>query len=94
MHQQLWGYRVEEKIYLGVRERERLNIAATVYYSEINSTDTFKGAHNITSIPLFVLTDDNDTARHSACLHLHTKGRCQKGAVTRKYPDCAVCYQL
>ena len=26
MHQQLKGYRVEEKIYQGVREREMLNI--------------------------------------------------------------------
>ena len=26
MQQQLWGYKVEEKIYLGVRERERLNV--------------------------------------------------------------------
>ena len=26
MHQQLWGYKVEEKIYLGVRERKRLNM--------------------------------------------------------------------
>jgi hypothetical protein len=26
MDQQLRGYKVEEKIYLGVRERERLNI--------------------------------------------------------------------
>ena len=26
MRQQLWGYKVEEKIYLGVRERKRLNI--------------------------------------------------------------------
>jgi hypothetical protein len=25
MHQQLWGYRVEEKLYLGVREQKRLN---------------------------------------------------------------------
>ena len=28
MHQQLWGYKVEEKTYLGVRERKTLNIAA------------------------------------------------------------------
>jgi hypothetical protein len=28
MHQQLWGYKVEEKIYLGVREIKRLNISA------------------------------------------------------------------
>jgi hypothetical protein len=27
MQQQLWGYKVEKKIYLGVRERKRLNIA-------------------------------------------------------------------
>jgi hypothetical protein len=25
MHQQLWGYRVEEKLYLGVREQKTLN---------------------------------------------------------------------
>jgi hypothetical protein len=30
MHQQLWGYKVEEQIYLGVRERKSLNIAALV----------------------------------------------------------------
>ena len=28
MHLQLWGYTVEEKICLGVRERKRLNITA------------------------------------------------------------------
>ena len=26
MHGQLWGYKVQEKIYLGVCERERLNV--------------------------------------------------------------------
>jgi hypothetical protein len=25
MHQQLWGYKIEEKLYVGVREQERLN---------------------------------------------------------------------
>jgi hypothetical protein len=28
MHQELWGYKVEENIYLGVRERKSLNITA------------------------------------------------------------------
>jgi hypothetical protein len=28
MHQQLWGYKVEEKLYVGVREQKRLNTAA------------------------------------------------------------------
>jgi hypothetical protein len=28
MHQQLWGYKVEKKIYVGVREQKRLNTAA------------------------------------------------------------------
>jgi hypothetical protein len=27
MHQQLWGYKVEEKLYAGVREQKRLNTA-------------------------------------------------------------------
>jgi hypothetical protein len=26
MHQQLWGYKVEEKLYLGVREQKGLDI--------------------------------------------------------------------
>ena len=26
MHQQLWGYKLEEKLGLGIRERKRLNI--------------------------------------------------------------------
>jgi hypothetical protein len=30
MHQQLWGYKVEEKLYVGVREQERLNTAGLV----------------------------------------------------------------
>ena len=29
MHQQLYGYKVEKELYLGVRERTRLNIADT-----------------------------------------------------------------
>jgi hypothetical protein len=28
MHQQLWGYKVEEKLYLGVREQKSLNTTA------------------------------------------------------------------
>jgi hypothetical protein len=28
MHQQLWGYKVEEKLYVGVREQKKLNTAA------------------------------------------------------------------
>jgi hypothetical protein len=27
MHQQLWGYKVEEKLYVGVREHKKLNTA-------------------------------------------------------------------
>jgi hypothetical protein len=27
MNQQLWGYKVEEKLYVGVRQQERLNTA-------------------------------------------------------------------
>jgi hypothetical protein len=28
IYQQLWGYKVEEKLYLGVREQKRLNTTA------------------------------------------------------------------
>jgi hypothetical protein len=28
MYQQFWGYKVEEKLYLGVREQKRLNTNA------------------------------------------------------------------
>jgi hypothetical protein len=28
MHQQLWGYKVEDKLYLGAREQKRLNTTA------------------------------------------------------------------
>jgi hypothetical protein len=28
MHQQLWGYNIEEKLYLGVREQKSLNTTA------------------------------------------------------------------
>ena len=28
MHQQLWGYKVEEKLHVGVREQKRLNTTA------------------------------------------------------------------
>jgi hypothetical protein len=31
MCQQLWGYKVEEKLYLGVREQKRLNTTALDY---------------------------------------------------------------
>jgi hypothetical protein len=30
MHQQLWGYKVEEKLHVGVREQKRLNTTALV----------------------------------------------------------------
>jgi hypothetical protein len=30
MYQQLWGYKVEEKLYLGVREQKRLNTTGLV----------------------------------------------------------------
>jgi hypothetical protein len=31
MYQQLWGYKVEEKLYLGVREQKRLNTTELKY---------------------------------------------------------------
>jgi hypothetical protein len=31
MYQQLWGYKVEEKLYLGVRKQKRLNTTDIEY---------------------------------------------------------------
>jgi hypothetical protein len=31
MYQQLWGYKVEEKLYLGVREQKRLNTTGLIH---------------------------------------------------------------
>jgi hypothetical protein len=33
MYQQLWGYKVEEKLYLGVREQKRLNTTDVEQYT-------------------------------------------------------------
>jgi hypothetical protein len=34
MYQQLWGYKVEEKLYLGVREQKRLNTTGVRFTSQ------------------------------------------------------------
>jgi hypothetical protein len=34
MHLQLWGYNLEDKLYLGVREQKRLNTTALDYSHE------------------------------------------------------------
>jgi hypothetical protein len=31
MHQQLWGYKVEDKLYVGVREQRRLNTTDLIH---------------------------------------------------------------
>jgi hypothetical protein len=41
MHQQLWGYKVEEALYLGVREQKMLN-TTDVHYVDIYKSDSFK----------------------------------------------------
>jgi hypothetical protein len=61
MYQQLWGYKVEEKLYLGVREQKRLNTTAlevSVFaifpgYADSNPAegDGFLGAIKINNKP-------------------------------------------
>jgi hypothetical protein len=45
MYQQLWGYKVEEKLYLGVREQKRLNTTAVVYFNETTRRSILEGCH-------------------------------------------------
>jgi hypothetical protein len=40
MYQQLWGYKVEEKLYLGVREQKRLNTTDLDNYMETVTWDS------------------------------------------------------
>jgi hypothetical protein len=50
MHQQLWGYKVEVKLYVGVSEQKRLNTAGLIdsftYLTKIYQT------HHFTSIQI------------------------------------------
>jgi hypothetical protein len=39
MYQQLWGYKVEEKLYLGVREQKRLNTTGISYRLTVRRLD-------------------------------------------------------
>jgi hypothetical protein len=47
MHQQLWGYKVEEKLYLGVREQKRLNTDTLIGLCSYKSS-IHKASFNIT----------------------------------------------
>jgi hypothetical protein len=40
MYQQLWGYKVEEKLYLGVREQKWLNTTGIAYHQRIPPDNT------------------------------------------------------
>jgi hypothetical protein len=43
MYQQLWGYKVEEKLYLVVREQKRLNTTALEHHiGEAKNNVTFQ----------------------------------------------------
>jgi hypothetical protein len=49
MHQQLWGYKVEEKLYLVVREQKRLNTTGLVYHkhTKFNIKQALNYVHNV-----------------------------------------------
>jgi hypothetical protein len=42
MYQQLWGYKVEEKLYLGAREQKSLNTTGLYLVSFIHQRAVFK----------------------------------------------------
>ena len=60
MHQQLWGYKVENKLYLGVGEQKRLNTtdldyAITVFF-QILSKSSFTSRPTIDAVHSQILT--------------------------------------
>jgi hypothetical protein len=50
MHQQLWGYKVEEKLYVGVREQKSLNTTAVRHSLDGNEEQygSFKSGRFVT----------------------------------------------
>jgi hypothetical protein len=48
MYQQLWVYKVEDKLYLGVREQKRWNTTGLEGYSLLHAVDAI---HGLCSIP-------------------------------------------
>jgi hypothetical protein len=50
MYQQLWGYKVEEKLYLGVREQKRLNTTALHHIPNDDVSGTTKGIQSSTVV--------------------------------------------
>ena len=50
MHQRLWGYKVEEKLYVGVHEQKRLNTSAL----RISNTSRYFVSAIASSLFLFV----------------------------------------
>ena len=51
MHQQLWGYKVEGKLYVGVREQKTLNTAVLDYTKDsINK----RSVHSVPSVTVHV----------------------------------------
>jgi hypothetical protein len=50
MYQQLWGYKVEDKLYLGVREQKRLNATVLQYLKKFNVRTMRCSAHVDTTV--------------------------------------------
>jgi hypothetical protein len=42
MHQQLWGYKVEEKLYVGVREQKRLDTTGIMFIDIFRGKETYR----------------------------------------------------
>jgi hypothetical protein len=51
MYQQLWGYKVEEKLYLGVRKQKTLTTAALQYVDNLVTEQ--RNINNRSNIPCF-----------------------------------------
>jgi hypothetical protein len=52
MYQQLWGYKVEEKLYLGVCEQKRLNTTAL---GHLNEESIMKIGRNVLLLLLIII---------------------------------------
>jgi hypothetical protein len=79
MYQQLWGYKVEEKLYLGVREQKRLNTSTVRRY--LSSPVTFSCSLHA---QLCIITSgwlayrESPNYEHNSFLKTCTKFECTK----------------
>jgi hypothetical protein len=96
MHQQLWGYKVEEKLYVGVREQKRLNTTAQSHQTQRNVLIFIFGLFKNILMESIPMCCDNIriyiTAKHNTLLKIINKAIHQGENWSAEH--CSVCIKI